>query len=677
MLLPMSPAGGDPPQARSRRKACDLCSMKKIKCDMIRPVCSNCVLYKSECRTTVIRRKGNGYMSRPQAAAHARPSSPTEAASGSTDERLARIERQLQQIIEVTFATGGKSSSTTASPEDDDDIGSLPTTETSPDAAVKGDQQVLRRRHSPPDEFPLPTLQEVIPLVDHYFSVFNPIVPLFDHKSFMALLSNWYGHSPRRGNAAWAAIQVVLALSLRTPTPDAVLDSVGPDRFHRANLYLKNAQSVVSDLVTREEDLLGIQVLLGIVLLFQNSSDPKPASVVIGTAMRLAHRLRLHSQDAARYFSPEENKQRSRVFWVAYTLDKDISLRIKAPSVQSDVDIDVPLPSLTVSDGVGLIWTRDGSSHVNFHRLRVDLGHIEGQVYDLLYSNRSSKVPKEERQRRVCRLQGQLDRWYQRVPVEFQIEHAASTLDPGGLAMITKMHYAYLLATVMTHGLYSHSADWIGRVGSPGRKAIQDLATSMDSYAATPCTESQSPSFPGGWSRCVEISRGCMKLFEKSTPTECLVWQCSWPHFSGLIILLANMLINPSHDFVSLDQHLATKAMQLFDKVLELVPSESVRKIRAIVGELNERAFEAVNKAMTPAGTDDGPYAEASDGAWTSGSERFGEFMPELFTNPKTNYVGSTFDAFVWDNTQPVGTEWSPAYDSEMQSELLAFDDFV
>lgn len=165
-------------------------------------------------------------------------------------------------------------------------------------------------------------MEEVMPIVDHYFSVFSPIVPLFDQKSFMALLSGWYGHSPRRSSAAWAAIQVVLALSLRTPTPDALHDSAGPDRFHRANSYLRNAQSVVSDLVVREEDLLGIQVLLGIVLLFQNSSDPKPASVVISTAMRLAHRLRLHSQESARYFSPEENEQRSRVFWIAYTLDK-------------------------------------------------------------------------------------------------------------------------------------------------------------------------------------------------------------------------------------------------------------------------------------------------------------------------------------------------------------------
>lgn len=40
--------------------ACDLCFKKKIKCDMVQPVCSNCILYKTECRTSIIRRKGPG-----------------------------------------------------------------------------------------------------------------------------------------------------------------------------------------------------------------------------------------------------------------------------------------------------------------------------------------------------------------------------------------------------------------------------------------------------------------------------------------------------------------------------------------------------------------------------------------------------------------------------------------
>lgn len=37
--------------------ACDLCFVKKIKCDMLKPTCSDCQIDKADCRTTVARRR--------------------------------------------------------------------------------------------------------------------------------------------------------------------------------------------------------------------------------------------------------------------------------------------------------------------------------------------------------------------------------------------------------------------------------------------------------------------------------------------------------------------------------------------------------------------------------------------------------------------------------------------
>lgn len=174
----------------------------------------------------------------------------------------------------------------------------------------------------PKDELPLPPLADIMPIVDHYFGTFAHIIPLFDQESFMHMLHQWYMDPSTHNKAAWAAIQVVLAIALRTPVPELLNGSGGADRHQRANFFLKNAQTVVSDLVTRDQDLLGLQVLLGIVLLFQNSSDNSPASVIIGTAIRLAHRMRLHSKEHTKYYSPEENLRRQQLFWVAYILDK-------------------------------------------------------------------------------------------------------------------------------------------------------------------------------------------------------------------------------------------------------------------------------------------------------------------------------------------------------------------
>lgn len=171
-----------------------------------------------------------------------------------------------------------------------------------------------------PDSLYLPSLDETLPMVDHYFSTFNAVIPLFQQPAFMKILHNWYNSPASRDRATWTAIQIVMALGYRTPQLTLADDQAV--QIEKADQCLRNAQTVVSELVTRDQDLLGVQILLGIVMLFQDSRDPKPASVIIGTAVRLAHRLQLHSHDAAEFFPAAEAEQRSRVFWIAYTLDK-------------------------------------------------------------------------------------------------------------------------------------------------------------------------------------------------------------------------------------------------------------------------------------------------------------------------------------------------------------------
>lgn len=184
--------------------------------------------------------------------------------------------------------------------------------------------------------------------------------------------------------------------------------------------------------------------------------------------------------------------------------------------------MDIPLPSLAPADSAGLIWTQNGQVHFNYHRRRVELAYIEGKVYDLLYSNRATKVRGPERKRRVLRLQAMLDQWYERIPAVFHIENVAATVGPSQLVQMTKMHHSFLLAEVMTHGIYSHNADWVKRISSLSRAAIEDLD---EGFGTPKCKmREQEPPLPDGWTKCVEISRGCMKLFQEATPTECLVW---------------------------------------------------------------------------------------------------------------------------------------------------------
>lgn len=181
---------------------------------------------------------------------------------------------------------------------------------------------------------PLPPIDNIIPIVDHYFKTFNQVLPLFDQADFMRRLTGFYANTVPRDNVLWAAILMVCAMGLRSPVQGDIhtlLPNNGSEDKARAetqsktewaNHCMRNAQGVMSELCTREEDLLGLQTLIALVLQFHNSSDSRPASVLMGPSVRLAHRLQLHSAASVKNYSESEARQRNKVFWITYLLDK-------------------------------------------------------------------------------------------------------------------------------------------------------------------------------------------------------------------------------------------------------------------------------------------------------------------------------------------------------------------
>lgn len=368
----------------------------------------------------------------------------------------------------------------------------------------------------------------------------------------MRTLTAWYNKPADRDRSTWASILVVSVLGLRSdldvqPNYQGSFLTLSQDKTRLANYCLRNAQSAMPEVVTRADDLTGIRVLLALTAVYLATCDLAPASVLVGSAIRLAHRLHLHAKESEQFFNAQENSERARVFWIAYIYDKvaiplthlvknqemltspqAISLRGRMPSTQLDADIDIPIPPATPADGAGLIHTLDGRAALNVFRLRVNLAHIEGKVHDLLYSNRASKIPSPERQQRVAALQAMLDRWYGGIPYIFRLGNISPLLvSPSDLVEVTLLYHAYLLCLVSIHGIYSFQADWMGRVGSLARAAVEDYARSMHGIGGhgVSCTgHEEAPPGLSGWQRCLEVSRGCMRLFHETRLTERLLW---------------------------------------------------------------------------------------------------------------------------------------------------------
>lgn len=107
---------------------------------------------------------------------------------------------------------------------------------------------------------------------------------------------------------------------------------------------------------------------------------------------------------------------------------------------------------------------------------------------------------------------------------------------------MTKMHHAFLLTEVMIHGIYSHNAEWVKRISSFSRATITSVGNleNRGFDGAGKCQDQAAP-LPEGWNHCVDVSRGCMKLFQEATPTECLIWYVSLSMFGSLLISAGNV----------------------------------------------------------------------------------------------------------------------------------------
>lgn len=109
---------------------------------------------------------------------------------------------------------------------------------------------------------PLPPKQATLSLLKDFFENFNCMFPLFHEPTFMHLVEKQYSPEPYEGSGWWACLNVTLAIAHRM----RVMSNVVPQEEDQlAWMYLKNALAVQSELTMRNNDLLSVQALLGMV----------------------------------------------------------------------------------------------------------------------------------------------------------------------------------------------------------------------------------------------------------------------------------------------------------------------------------------------------------------------------------------------------------------------------
>ncbi|KAF7563691.1 hypothetical protein G7046_g486 [Stylonectria norvegica] len=342
----------------------------------------------------------------------------------------------------------------------------------------------------------LPPVHEVLSALERYLTTLNAVLPLFHPGRLLQSVNNWYAHPVRRERKTWAAINVVLALAHRqAPSEEATSES--------AAFYLNNAQTVLSELIMGDADLLSVQILIGMVLLFQGTQDLKPATMLIAVALRLAHELGLHTR-RAEYIDASHLLERDRVFWIAYLLDRDISLRTSQPPVQRESDIDIERPLAEPEDGAGNVVVSGGNCSYNFFRCRVWLAQIQGEVHDFMVAARVGKMDDDQRDKNIVRLNRMLDDWMSSIPPSFRPDSVLQAGQPNLCRSFAILYSTHLTCRTHVYRAHAMASEWMKSLLSFGR-AVTQRGHSVPIPLPTPSLQD--------WDQLINETRSYMELF--------------------------------------------------------------------------------------------------------------------------------------------------------------------
>ncbi|RGP74174.1 transcriptional activator mut3p [Fusarium sporotrichioides] len=566
-------------QVSSRRKACDYCVARKAKCDARKPTCSNCTLYAVTCKTTVTSK----HRARPRESA----SQPDRIAL--LEERLATIESLLTVIAgnPVTQPqhdiTGPINNAVSSNSFDSWGVSPGQT----PHVVAGCLSTPAKDSASPPLSTPtsnleLAPLSEVLPLVDNYFRNYNPIIPLFEETAFMRMLLDFYARTSKKSIITWAAINVVVAINYR------VLEGRGSDDA-ALNTCLQNVRSVMSELMIQGKDLMGLQVLLGVVILFLGSSELQLAIVLTGSVVKLAQSLRLNSKEALEGLTNAEKAQRTQLFWLTYIYDR----RSQSPYSLLDTDTDMDLPDSDPENNFGVITSSTHSIRFNYLRAKAQFAYIQGKAYDLLYSQKSTTLTKGQKHNMILRIEEMLAEWVHEIPVELHTaEGIRERLSPTATDLMMNLWFHHAECRIKIRSIFTFEDAWVNRVRLYLTLAVIDISDDVDGEVR----RGDIPPLPSGWDECVGYGRVCLELLSKRRPTEYILWLHSCGSFSCLILLIVNLIEHPDHAFTTNDRQLLDNCFMMFQEVSRYLPKEPYGTMLAMSRDLDVKAMEQVNR---------------------------------------------------------------------------------
>ncbi|KAK5446524.1 hypothetical protein LTS15_009863 [Exophiala xenobiotica] len=416
----------------------------------------------------------------------------------------------------------------------------------------------------------LPPAQGGLFLLQEYLVDFNTAIPLFDAATISALFLDCYNGRADGQVISWVTLKVVLAIAhrLRAMSPLGVAQDT-----ENVQTYLEESLAELPGLVLMEPSLLLAQCYLGVAIVLSTSSRPEPAATLVSMALRVLQDLHVNDPDPDPESVPPDQLQRERVFWIAYFMDADMSLRgWRLPSLSSNLT-NVQPPAEDPLDGAGSIQATEGDLKVNIFRLRAELALLQAQLMEYVLAPRAAGHD----DRPLHEIAMRLHNWRSHLLFLFEVKDYHEMLHRSDLVHVVILESVYFATVYAVHLHISHGYR-LRR--SPFSPTALIPAMAMED-AAMPHRDAR---------RFLELLR---LLPSNDVP---LNWLSLEALVSGVVVTLTHVMHNAQDANAKAELDIARPVLHMLYQVIDFKRDQDLTRIQHLCADLYLRTDQIIRQ---------------------------------------------------------------------------------
>ncbi|KAI9839000.1 MAG: hypothetical protein M1819_004208 [Sarea resinae] len=437
----------------------------------------------------------------------------------------------------------------------------------------------------------LPDKELIKAYADDYFSsITYAVFPIIDITLFYNIIEAVYdmaGPDPHQFHSAGATacIHSFLAFASKFQSSDRILPAVDEARC------METAMRLLPELFLEDVTIEGLEAVLMLCGCQSASGHIQCLDMLISTASRMlfmlgGHRCARHQSSGPSPDGADSSSHLRILFWICYTVDKDLCLRTGRPPSMTDDECDLTFPSTyrdqpfpdTVQPGHS-----PGIQPQFFFPTDLRLAIIKSKAYNTLYSSHAMGKPDAELLRTIRELDEELDDWKLTLPPTYRPERSHVTQIPTHVALSTRwvlLHLEYYHCVNIIHRASTRCLAWIN--GTNDGVRLVNSSVEM----------------------CVEASRSTIYYLDL---TQHLLsagkfWFIVFYPVSSLVNIFCNLLQHPLGARAADDLHMICDSPNAITRIppnnLSAGDVSNLRLILDFLMELKRLAKAAVDKAV-------------------------------------------------------------------------------